>query len=53
MFGSSARFALRMRVSMSEIGSTIKLPACFRHSRDQSSSAASRNVRREQLNLRI
>src|SRR4030095_8748506 len=34
--GSNARFALRMRVSMSEIGSTIKLPARFRHSRDQS-----------------
>src|SRR5262245_52187390 len=36
-FGSNARFALRMRVNMSEIGSTIKLPARFRHSRDQSS----------------
>src|SRR5688572_5973894 len=35
MFGNNARFALRMRVSMSEIGSTIKLPARFRHSRDQ------------------
>src|SRR5215469_2560944 len=34
--GSNARLALRIRVSMSEIGSfIIKLPAGFGHARDQ------------------
>src|ERR1044071_5382700 len=34
--GSNARCALRIRVNMSEIGSIIKLPACLRHTRNQS-----------------
>src|ERR1051325_1401320 len=34
--GNSARCALRIRVNMSEIGSIIKLPACLRHTGNQS-----------------
>src|SRR5881394_2149903 len=33
--GTNARLALRMRVSMSEIGSVISLPAGFGHARNQ------------------
>src|ERR1051326_3412471 len=33
--GNNARWALRIRVNMSEIGSVIALPACFGHSWNQ------------------
>src|SRR6266702_7300149 len=38
--GSNARLALRMRQSMSEIGSFIKLPTGFGHARDQTVKSA-------------
>src|ERR1700754_1711621 len=49
--GSNARCALRMRVNMSEIGSIIKLPACLRHTGNQSvqRSLAERQTRAAEL----
>src|SRR5664280_2542487 len=38
--GKSARFALRIRVSKSEIGSFIELPTGFGHARDQAVEGA-------------
>ena len=51
--GNNARCALRMRVNMSEIGSLIKFTSWpSSHRESIRSSAASRNVRREQPNFR-
>src|SRR5258708_5466595 len=40
MVGSNARLALRIRASMSEIGSFIKLPTGFGHARNQAVKGA-------------
>src|ERR1035437_101597 len=49
--GNSARLALRIRVSMSEIGSFIDLPTGFGHARDQAveSAFAERHARAAKL----
>ena len=56
--GNNARLALRIRVNMSEIGSVISksfyaYQLAFVMPGINPFNAASRNVRREQLNLRI